>query len=402
MPAAASDATAILHTGLRLHAVCREKPRERRPVALRTLDRPMENATWTIGPCDADAACGGSPRSSALEPDDRGGARPARATTTRRRRGRSSKARCRGTIPFALGDMREAVEAIRARPSSAARASASTATTTPTASAPRRSPSSCCASSAPSPTWHLPSRFEEGYGLAAQTLARLAGEGVELVLTVDCGITAVAEVAEARRLGPRGRRHRPPPARPTTFPACPVVAPLKGDYPFTGLCGTAVVWKLAEALLGAGPSVPRAPPRRRRARDRRRRRAARRREPRARAARVCAGSRRRRSPALRALMRVAGVDPAACDEGAIGFRLAPRINAVRPARPARGGARAPADRRRRRGDAARRGARGAEPRAAGGRGADPARRGRRDRVVAGGARGATAATSSPARTGTRA
>ena len=31
-----------------------------------------------------------------------------------------------------------------------------------------------------------------------------------------------------------------------------MVAPLKGGYPFTGLCGTAVVWKLAEALLGAG------------------------------------------------------------------------------------------------------------------------------------------------------
>ena len=30
----------------------------------------------------------------------------------------------------------------------------------------------------------------------------------------------------------------------------PVVAPLKGDYPFAGLCGTGVVWKLAEALLG--------------------------------------------------------------------------------------------------------------------------------------------------------
>src|SRR5262249_60111732 len=34
------------------------------------------------------------------------------------------------------------------------------------------------------------------------------------------------------------------------FPGCRVVARLKGDYPFTGLCGTAVVWKLAQALLG--------------------------------------------------------------------------------------------------------------------------------------------------------
>src|SRR3954469_4249271 len=49
--------------------------------------------------------------------------------------------------------------------------------------------------------WHLPSRFEEGYGLRSETLARLADEGCGLVLTVDCGVTAVAEVAEARAAG---------------------------------------------------------------------------------------------------------------------------------------------------------------------------------------------------------
>ena len=49
--------------------------------------------------------------------------------------------------------------------------------------------------------WHLPSRFEEGYGLNGQTLTRLAEEGFDLVLTVDCGITAVAEVDHARSLG---------------------------------------------------------------------------------------------------------------------------------------------------------------------------------------------------------
>ena len=49
--------------------------------------------------------------------------------------------------------------------------------------------------------WHLPSRFEEGYGVSRDTLARLADEGCGLVLTVDCGITAVEEVAEARTLG---------------------------------------------------------------------------------------------------------------------------------------------------------------------------------------------------------
>src|SRR5918998_4183696 len=49
--------------------------------------------------------------------------------------------------------------------------------------------------------WHLPSRFDEGYGLSSTTIARLAEEGCGLVLTVDCGVTAAREVAEARELG---------------------------------------------------------------------------------------------------------------------------------------------------------------------------------------------------------
>src|SRR5205809_7131506 len=51
------------------------------------------------------------------------------------------------------------------------------------------------------PVWHLPSRFEEGYGVHIDTVRALAADGVRCLLTVDCGITAVAEVAEARRLG---------------------------------------------------------------------------------------------------------------------------------------------------------------------------------------------------------
>jgi single-stranded-DNA-specific exonuclease len=174
-------------------------------------------------------------------------------------------------------------------------------------------------------SWHLPSRFDEGYGLNGETLERLAADGVELVLTVDCGITAVAEVARARELGLEvvvTDHHRPG----ETFPDCPVVATLKGDYPFTGLCGTGVVWKLAEALLGSSHPfleehldlvalatvadvVPLLDENR---------------------ALALAGLRRlgrTQKPGLRALMEVARVDPATADEGAIGFRLAPRINA---------------------------------------------------------------------------
>jgi single-stranded-DNA-specific exonuclease len=39
--------------------------------------------------------------------------------------------------------------------------------------------------------WHLPSRFEEGYGVSGDTISRLADEGCSLLVTVDCGITAV-------------------------------------------------------------------------------------------------------------------------------------------------------------------------------------------------------------------
>jgi single-stranded-DNA-specific exonuclease len=175
------------------------------------------------------------------------------------------------------------------------------------------------------PAWHLPSRFEEGYGLNIETLTRLAGDGVQLVLTVDCGITAVEEVAHARSLGLDvvvTDHHRPA----GEFPACPVVATLKGDYPFPGLCGTAVVWKLAQALLGpdhpflerhldivalatVADVVPLVDENR---------------------ALALLGLRRlaqTQKLGLQALMRVAGVDRAALDESSIGFRLAPRINA---------------------------------------------------------------------------
>src|SRR6476659_11348463 len=95
--------------------------------------------------------------------------------------------------------------------------------------------------------WHLPSRFEEGYGVAGETLSRLAAEGFGLVLTVDCGITAVAEVAEAKDAGLEvivTDHHRPG----DELPDCPVVATRPSDYPFPELCGTGVVYKLAGAL----------------------------------------------------------------------------------------------------------------------------------------------------------
>ncbi|HEU5263557.1 MAG TPA: single-stranded-DNA-specific exonuclease RecJ, partial [Gaiellaceae bacterium] len=174
--------------------------------------------------------------------------------------------------------------------------------------------------------WHLPSRFEEGYGVSGDTLERLADEGVGLVVTVDCGITAVEEIAAARQRGLDvvvTDHHRPG----ESLPDCPVVSTRPSSYPFPELCGTGVVHKLGEALLGSDhPAVRRhldlvalatiadvVP-----LVD----------ENRALASaglRALAGTRR---PGLQALMRSAHVDPAAVDSGAVGFRLAPRINAA--------------------------------------------------------------------------
>ncbi|HZQ89286.1 MAG TPA: single-stranded-DNA-specific exonuclease RecJ [Gaiellaceae bacterium] len=174
--------------------------------------------------------------------------------------------------------------------------------------------------------WHLPSRFDEGYGVRSETLARLADDGCGLVLTVDCGITAVEEVADAKARGLEvivTDHHRPGDA----VPDCPVVATRPSDYPFPELCGTGVVYKLGQALFGVDSEIPRrhldlvalatiadvVP-----LLDENRTLA-------------IAGLRalaRTQKPGLQALMRAAGVDPAAVDAGAVGFRLGPRINAA--------------------------------------------------------------------------
>src|SRR4051795_9988367 len=174
--------------------------------------------------------------------------------------------------------------------------------------------------------WHLPSRFDEGYGVSGATLERLAGEGCGLVLTVDCGITAVEEVRRARELGLEvivTDHHRPG----DELPDCPIVATRPSDYPFPELCGTGVAYKLGQALLGADSDVLRrhldlvglatiadVVPLLGENRSL-----------------LIAGLRAlalTQKPGLQALMKVAHVDPAAVDTGQVGFRLAPRITAA--------------------------------------------------------------------------
>jgi single-stranded-DNA-specific exonuclease len=179
--------------------------------------------------------------------------------------------------------------------------------------------------------WYLPSRIDDGYGLAAATVERLAARGTDLLVTVDCAITAVDEVAAAQAAGLDVvvTDHHAPRAD-GALPAAPIVHPRLGGSPCPELCATAVAHKLAQAMLeGAGEDprltdedldlvalatvadvVPLVDENRRLVRE---------------GLRALA---RTRKPGLRALMEVARVDPGGVDAAAIGFRLAPRINAA--------------------------------------------------------------------------
>jgi single-stranded-DNA-specific exonuclease len=173
--------------------------------------------------------------------------------------------------------------------------------------------------------WFLPSRIDDGYGISSATLQRLAARGTALVLTVDCGITAVAEVAAAQALGVDvviSDHHAP--RADGELPDCPLVHPAVCGYPCPHLCGAAVASKLAQAL-GAGTVaedlelvalatvadlVPLLGENRRLVRE----------------GLKALGSTAK--PGLRALMAVAKADPSALDSHVLGFRLAPRINAA--------------------------------------------------------------------------
>jgi single-stranded-DNA-specific exonuclease len=283
----------------------------------------MNEGTWTISPCPHRVQ---SELAQALGIDELTAGVLARRGTTDPETARVFLA---GSDPrhdpFALGDMRLACERIRAAVAEGRRICVhgdydvdGIAATTLAVLLLRELGAHV--------DWHLPSRFDEGYGVSSATLGRLADEGCGLVLTVDCGITAVAEVADAKARGLEvivTDHHRPG----TELPDCPIVATRPSDYPFPELCGTGVVYKLGQALFGVDSDVPKrhldlvalatiadvVP-----LVDENR-------------ALAIAGLRtlaRTQKPGLQALMRAAGVDPATVDAGACGFRLGPRINAA--------------------------------------------------------------------------
>lgn len=97
-------------------------------------------------------------------------------------------------------------------------------------------------------TWHLPQRQSEGYGLNIPELERLAEEGIQLLLTVDCGISDRAAVAHARELGMDvviSDHHLPP----DDLPDAPVLCnPQLGDCPSKSLAGVGVAFFLMAEL----------------------------------------------------------------------------------------------------------------------------------------------------------
>jgi len=195
--------------------------------------------------------------------------------------------------------------------------------------------------------WLIPDRMVDGYGLSEDNVRTLAERRTRLLITVDCGITAVDEVALARSLGIDvivTDHHQPSEA----LPDCLTLHPTVDGYPFAELCGTAVVWKLATALrsglsgegsadaltrrVSGDPSpdspsqadadldlvalatvadvVPLVG------------------ENRAIVKKGLEEVRRARRPGIRALLEAAKCDPGQLDEGDLAFRLAPRINAA--------------------------------------------------------------------------
>lgn len=99
--------------------------------------------------------------------------------------------------------------------------------------------------------YRLPHRGREGYDIKVATVEEMAAKGIRLIVTCDCGINAVDAVERANELGVDviiTDHHEPSKALP---PAVAVVDPKRHDaaYPFPGLAGVGVAYKLAQALV---------------------------------------------------------------------------------------------------------------------------------------------------------
>jgi single-stranded-DNA-specific exonuclease len=179
----------------------------------------------------------------------------------------------------------------------------------------------------------IPNRFVEGYGLTVDAIERIAAEGAELIITVDCGSLSEKEIVRANELGVDvivTDHHNVAPTQP---PAVAVINPKRPDhsYPFIDLAGVGVAFKLVQALqtkldglpagqekwlldlvaLGTVCDVVTLVDENR--------------------ANVFWGLKvlaRTHRPGLKALMAVAGVEPSKVNARSLGFALGPRMNAA--------------------------------------------------------------------------
>jgi single-stranded-DNA-specific exonuclease len=179
----------------------------------------------------------------------------------------------------------------------------------------------------------IPNRFVEGYGLTTDAIERIAADGADLIITVDCGSLSHLEIARAHELGVdvivtdhHNVADTPPPAVATINPKRP-----DHSYPFTDLAGVGVAFKLVQALqtkldglpmgqekwlldlvaLGTVCDVVTLVDENR--------------------TNVYWGLKvlaQTRRPGLRALMAVAGVEPRSLNARSLGFALGPRMNAA--------------------------------------------------------------------------
>ncbi len=105
---------------------------------------------------------------------------------------------------------------------------------------------------------YIPHRHDEGYGMNIAGIEKLAKNGVKIIVTVDAGITEIAPIARAKKLGIEiilTDHHLPNGKLPGAFAIVNPNAHKNEKYPFRELCGTAIAWKLICATLVLSPAL---------------------------------------------------------------------------------------------------------------------------------------------------
>lgn len=100
-------------------------------------------------------------------------------------------------------------------------------------------------------SFYIPHRHNEGFGLNSDAIEEIAARGARLLITIDCGIADVEEVALADEKGIDviiTDHHKPNPVLPDAY-AIVNQNREDSDYPFKGLCGAAVAFKLVQAVM---------------------------------------------------------------------------------------------------------------------------------------------------------